>query len=160
MKKTAIFICIGLCMSLASTTGLTKTARDSAYRYDQIWSTSVRFLRVDSGFQIIEQDKGTGYVMFEYQDAGRVLTGSLELIPKERGGSEFVTVSLHIQDMPSYVEVMLIDKLVRKLRNEYGEPRVLKTAFEAEAQIKKTTKAAETDNENEASNSSDDKIEK
>jgi hypothetical protein len=108
-------------LSFAST-GEARTVREAAYRYDQIWSAAVRFLRVDSGFLVLEQDKETGYVLFEYKDATRTVNGSFELVPGERDGATFVTVGMRIQNMPSYVEVMLVDKFMRKLRDELGEP--------------------------------------
>ncbi len=105
---------------MASVVCEARTVRETTYRYQQIWSTAVRFLRVDNGFEIREQDKETGYVLFTYPNAGRTLTGSVELIPTVRAARKYITVAVRIQDMPSYVEVVLIDKLVRKLRNEYG----------------------------------------
>lgn len=122
MTKCAWATILATSLLLVSTTGAARTTRETTYRYQQIWSSAVRFLRVDNGFEIKEQDKETGYVLFAYPNAGRSLTGSVELIPMVRRGSKYISVALRIQDMPSYVEVVLIDKLVRKLRNEYGEP--------------------------------------
>ena len=105
------------------------TVRESTYPYERIWSTAVRFLRVDSGYTLVEQDKETGYVLFEYQDAGRTLNGALEIYPVTKNGITTVSVGLRIQQMPSYVESLLMDKLVRKLRDEYGTPsRARRTA--------------------------------
>jgi hypothetical protein len=121
MKNLVRFISVVL-ISFFAMTAQARTVREAAYRYDQLWSTAVRFLRVDNGFVIIEQDKETGYVLFEYRDATRTVNGSVELVPGERGGMTFITIGIQIQNMPSYVEVMLVDKFMRKLRNELGEP--------------------------------------
>jgi hypothetical protein len=122
MKKVFFSTVLGCAWLAVSAVGNARTVRETTYRYQQIWSTAVRFLRVDNGFEIQEQDKETGYVLFSYPDAGRSLMGSLELVSMVRSNKKYITVALRIQDMPSYVEIMLVDKLVRKLKNEYGEP--------------------------------------
>ena len=122
MKHTLRILLIAALFLSGSVMCEARTTREITYRYQQIWNTAVRFLRVDNGFEIKEQDKETGYLLFAYPDAGRSLTGSVEIIPRVRGNEQYIDVALRIQDMPSYVEVVLIDKLVRKLRNEYGEP--------------------------------------
>ena len=156
MKKTYTILSV-LFISTLSIAASARTVRETTYRYDQIWSTTVRFLRVDSGFAVIEQDKGTGYVMFEYLDGGRSLHGAVELIPLEKNGAESVQLGLRIQDMPTYVENVLMDKLVRKLRDEYGEPprprlvksdsaRPVATPKEADKPEKESGKKPEKDN--------------
>jgi hypothetical protein len=122
MKKAFFSAVLGCAWLAASAVCDARTVRETTYRYQQIWSTAVRFLRVDNGFEIQEQDKETGYVLFSYPDVGRSLMGSVELVSMIRSNKKYITVALRIQDMPSYVEIMLIDKLVRKLKDEYGEP--------------------------------------
>ena len=136
MKKAFLTMVITGAVLMTSLVCEARTTRETTYRYQQIWSTAVRFLRVDNGFEIKEQDKETGYVLFAYPNAGRSLMGSVELIPTVRSDKKYITVALRIQDMPSYVEVVLIDKLVRKLRNEYGRAPLPQT-------VKKKTKSAE-----------------
>jgi hypothetical protein len=151
MKRLAVFITFGLILAF-SVLCAARTVRETNYRYDQIWSTAVRFLRVDSGFAIIEQDKGTGYVLFEYRDSGRALNGSMELIPQERDGFELITMGIRIQNMPSYVENILMDKLVRKLKDEYGEPpaarRIETETEQADARKNRSSKDTKTDDRN------------
>ncbi|MDJ0762579.1 MAG: hypothetical protein QNJ97_06275 [Myxococcota bacterium] len=99
-----------------------KTHRELTYRYSQVWNTMIRFLRVDNGFPVIEKDKKSGYVLFEYTGSGRECRGSVELIPAIKEGRHLIRASLEIAQTPSYVEVFLQDKFVQKLRNEYGDP--------------------------------------
>ena len=119
MKRASGWLCAA-CFLLTTGVCGARTTRETTYSYERIWSTAVRFLRVDNGYKVTEMDKETGYVLFEYPEAGRVLNGSMELIPLEQDGAEIVTLGLRIQDMPTYVENVLMDKLVRKLRDEYG----------------------------------------
>lgn len=99
-----------------------KKVEELTYRYNQIWSSAVRFVRVDNGFPIIEKDKKTGYLLFEYKDAGRSLSGSLELVPVVEHGKRLVKVTVRIQGMPTYVESVMLGGLVKKLKQEFGAP--------------------------------------
>lgn len=113
--------------------------RQTTYRYDQIWSTAVRFLRVDKGYKVTEQDKTTGYLLFEYDHSGRKLMASMELFETVESGLQYVTMGVRIQDMPRYIETVLLDGLERKLRDEYGRPPTPMpvTPPEAEKTVKK-----------------------
>lgn len=104
----------------------TASARRSdshAYRYEQVWSAALRLLRVDYGFPIRDRDEDVGFVLFDYQGTGRTaVPGSLEVVRTRQGERDVVRVTLNIPAMPAYVERMILDKLQRKLREEFGEP--------------------------------------
>ena len=93
-----------------------------AYRYDQLWRSVVRLVRVDYGFPVRDRDEEVGYLLFDYVDSGRTHPGSFELVRVEEDGQEQVRVAVQVNSMPSYVERMLLDRLERKLRDEYGQP--------------------------------------
>ncbi len=94
-----------------------------AYRFEQVWSTAIRLLRVDYGFPVRDRDQDIGYLLFDYTDRGRSHPGSLELVPFEaQNGQSQIRVTLSIPAMPAYVERMVLDKLKRKLRDDHGEP--------------------------------------
>lgn len=92
------------------------------YPYSRVWTTAIRLMRVDCDSAITEKDKEDGYFLFEYPDRGKTYSGSMELIAVEQDGVESVRVVLTIQTLPSYVENMLMDKLSRKLTQEFGPP--------------------------------------
>ncbi len=92
------------------------------YRYDQLWRSVVRLVRVDYGFPVRDRDQDVGYLLFDYVDSGRSYPGSFELVRVEEDGHEQVRVSVQVPAMPSYIERMLLDRLTRKLREEYGQP--------------------------------------
>jgi hypothetical protein len=122
MRRVALILVVallGMTMSVDADAG---TERRLTYRATQVWSTAVRFLRVDHHYKIVEKDKETGYLLFEYKDRGRVYQASLELIPAVDNGYRIVRARMRIEGMPSYVAAVLLDKLVRKLKTEYGEP--------------------------------------
>lgn len=94
-----------------------------AYRFEQVWSTAIRLLRVDYGFPVRDRDRDIGFLLFDYTDRGRSHPGSLELVPFEAdNGQAQIRVTLSIPAMPAYVERMVLDKLTRKLREDHGEP--------------------------------------
>ena len=96
---------------------------DYHHRYEQVWSASVRMVRVDLRFQIQDQDASIGYLLFDYRDTnGRTTPGSVELVRAEEQGRPVVRVVIQIPAKPSYVEQMLLDRLRRKLREEFGDP--------------------------------------
>lgn len=98
------------------------TERRLTYRDAQVWSSAVRFLRVDRQYKVLEKDRETGYLLFEYKDGGRTHLASLELVPAVVDERHVVRARLRIDSMPSYVEVVLLEKFLRKLKTEYGEP--------------------------------------
>lgn len=93
-----------------------------SYHYDQVWGAAVRLIRVDQGFEISDQDRDVGYILFDYVRSGHRAQGSLELI--RGGGSERpeIRVVVHLANTPSYLERLLLDQLERKLRGDYGDP--------------------------------------
>ncbi|MEY4576866.1 MAG: hypothetical protein RL701_1569 [Pseudomonadota bacterium] len=94
-----------------------------AYSYSQVWTAAVRLMRVDFEASIIEKDKEDGYFLFEYRDRGKVYNGSVELVAVKQGELDAVRVVLTVAALPTYVENMMVDRLVRKLDQEFGAPK-------------------------------------
>jgi hypothetical protein len=96
---------------------------EASYPYKRVWPAAVRFLRVDEGFPIIEKDAEAGYVLFAVEEEGKTFRGSLQIIRlKDREGRHAVRLELEIEDRPSYMEQMIVERLERKLRDELGDP--------------------------------------
>ena len=62
-------------------------------------------------------------------------------IPVVKDNKKYISVNFRIQDMPSYVEIVLADKLVRKLRDEYGDPPLAQVAVKKAKPAKKPDRA-------------------
>ena len=99
-------------------------SREMTYKESVVWRGAVRFVRVDKHFKIIEKDRESGYLLFEYKDAQRKYTASLEVIKVVKNGYHYVRVQLNIEDMPMYVENVFFDHFVKKLKTEHGIPPV------------------------------------
>lgn len=104
------------------TTASARRSDSHAYRYEQVWGAALRLLRVDYGFPIRDRDEDVGFVLFDYVGTGRAVPGSLEVVQTRQNDRDVVRVTLNIPAMPAYVERMILDKLQRKLREEFGEP--------------------------------------
>ena len=101
-----------------------KSSRKLSYSYEQIWPTAVRFLRIDEGLKILEKDVDTGYVLFELSDEGKRFRGSLELVRrKDDSKRDAVEVIVQISDRPSYMEVAILERMLKKVRVELGMPK-------------------------------------
>jgi hypothetical protein len=79
-------------------------------------------MRVDYESQITEKDKDDGYFLFEFPDRGKSYAGSMELIASHKDDVDSVRVVLTIQALPTYVESMLMERLAKKLMQEFGPP--------------------------------------
>ena len=77
-------------------------------------------LRVDLGYDVTEQDADAAYVLFRFVPPGKqeATHGSLEII---RSGRQ-TKLLVQLAQLPSYYETVLRDGLLRKLRDDYGEP--------------------------------------
>jgi hypothetical protein len=107
--------------------GGAQAKREQSYRYpySRVWSSALRMLRVDFESPIQEKDQESGYFLFECPDTGKVHPGSVELVRGTEAGVENVRVVITISALPTYVEQMLLDRLTRKLSQEFGDPTPL-----------------------------------
>lgn len=95
-----------------------KQTYESPYTYEQTWNGALRLVRVDSSFKILEKDEKSGFILFEYDDKGVAVPASLELLSTEKA----VHVICKIPKLPSYHEIAMLDRLSRKLKEDYGAP--------------------------------------
>jgi hypothetical protein len=129
LAASAVAAALGLGAASAIVfTGQSATAKseyDSPYGYDRTWNAAVRLVRVDMGLKLIEKDDANGYLLFEYrstESGSKVTSGSFEFIRPSDPRSFDVKVVVQLPDMPRYHEMVLVDHLTKKMRDEYGEP--------------------------------------
>jgi hypothetical protein len=89
-----------------------------AYTKEQVYSASLRFLRIELRYDITEKDPDAAYLLFEYHPLGQkaLRFGAIEIVPQASG----VRLIVRLPDQPSYQETVLRDGLVRKLEADYG----------------------------------------
>ena len=93
------------------------------YDHDIVWSTAVRLLRVDLGYEIAEQDRENGYLLFVVHENGRDYQGAVEFVlgVGERGVA-VVDLNVRVTGLPKSSEEAILRKLRTKLRESYGLP--------------------------------------
>ncbi|MEZ4366986.1 MAG: hypothetical protein R2939_11945 [Kofleriaceae bacterium] len=96
-----------------------RSERRVAFAPEEMWSTVIRFLKVDERAEIRDKDTDAGYVLFDRTESdGEIVQGALEIIGKD----DQVRVVISLKDRPSYEEALLLTRLERKLRAELGSP--------------------------------------
>lgn len=95
-----------------------KVTSESPYSKAQTYNAALRYIRVDQGFEVFEQDRETGYFLFKYNSDNETSTGSIEVLQVR----DQVKIIVQLPRMPEYHEQVLTNGLHRKLREEYGEP--------------------------------------
>lgn len=110
-------------MTLAApSTAFAKQSQNYQYRFSQVWSGTFRLVRVDMECKVTDRDDEIGFLMFQYTDGDRSYPGSIQLVPVRENGKDLIRVEIQIPSQPTYVEIMILDKLRKKLASEYGEP--------------------------------------
>ncbi len=102
-----------------STSALAEEKETLRYPYTQVWSATTRLVRVDLNYTITESNQEAGYLLFEYDNRGKPVSGSFEFI--DDGAGKTLNVLHKVPAMPAYVERLNLDRLIRKLKNDYGE---------------------------------------
>jgi hypothetical protein len=123
MRIPAIILSALLLSGLAATPAEAASKKEASYPYERVWPAAVRFLRIDAGVELLEKDADAGYVLFELEDDGKTFKGALEVIRiKDSDGRDAVRLMLRLEDRPSYMEIGMLKRLVRKLYVELGPP--------------------------------------
>jgi hypothetical protein len=113
-------LCVMVCAPLPAA-----ARREATFGYpiSRVWTAAVRLIRVDLECAINEKDRDDGYFFFEYSDRGKTYPGSVELVTLQDSGADHVRVIVQVPAMPAYVEAMILDRLGRKLEQEFGPPK-------------------------------------
>jgi hypothetical protein len=126
MRLLALALVTAACAALLSPSAAearNQTSEEVSYPYARVWPAAVRYIRIDAGHPVEEKDEANGYILFVFKDEGREFRGALELIRiRDHDGRAAVRLVLRIDARPSYMERMMLNRLVRKLRDELGPP--------------------------------------
>jgi hypothetical protein len=98
-----------------------KASFDSPYTLAQTYNAALRMVRVDLGLPITERDPSAAYLLFDYkstESGQKVVPGSIEMLDS----GKTIKVVIQLSQMPRYHEQVMSDLLVKKLREEYGDP--------------------------------------
>jgi hypothetical protein len=110
-------------VALSSGPALARSTAVLPYPLGDVWSTAVRFVRVDRGYTVREKDEESGYILFDMVEGSKTYKASLELIrAADDQGRDATRAAFSIPDLPRHFETMLLDKLSAKVREERGSP--------------------------------------
>jgi hypothetical protein len=107
-----------LLLLFVSTNSFARAHSEVPYSLAEAFSTAVRFVRVDKGCKVTDQDPNAAFVTFEYTDEGKLRRGSVEIWKTKDGSSVQVTLG----DEPHYMELRWVELIGRKLKEERGTP--------------------------------------
>jgi hypothetical protein len=119
--KALLSLAAGCGLALfAATLAQARSDAEARYTKAQTFSAALRYLRVDLDYEVVEKDPEAAYLIFKYQQPGQrqSTTGTMEIVAAE----DLVRIYVKLPRMPEYHERVLRDGLLRKLREEYGEP--------------------------------------
>lgn len=121
-------IALLLCLLLTAAAAPVSARRELTvtYAYARVWTAAVRLMRVDFDCAITEKDREDGYFLFDYPDRGKTYPGTMELVASKRDDMDAVLIVLKLPAMPSYVEGMILERLSRKLEQEFGPQKEAK----------------------------------
>jgi hypothetical protein len=123
VRALATALLLLLLLSLAARPALARSTAVLSYPLTDVWSTAVRFVRVDRGYTVREKDEESGYILFEMVEGPKTYKASLELIrATDDQGRDSTRAAFSIPDLPRHYETMLLDKLAAKVREERGSP--------------------------------------
>lgn len=120
-SRVAAMLALALVVSWGASARARKQ-RELPYGYAQVWSTTLRLLRVDLKLAVTDRDAEGGFVLFEYVAGDKAHPGSIELVTQGQGPRAPTVAIVQVQGQPSYVEQMILDRLEKKLRAEFGAP--------------------------------------
>ena len=104
-----------------------KAQAELSYRLEEIYSTALRYVRVERNCSITDKDPEAAFVMFECPSSEggadkKVSRGALELFHNGPRGRDAVRLQVSLSDEPHGAELRWVELFERKLRDERGAP--------------------------------------
>ena len=107
----------------ATPAALLKHQRQVSYPFEQVWPTTIRYLRVERGYDIADRDKDAGYIVFTSEDGSSTVSGSVEFLSDlDKAGRRSVTLISTTSRGPAHLPFAILDGIATKLREERGQP--------------------------------------
>lgn len=93
------------------------------YPVDHVWGASIRYLRVDRDYAIVDRDEETGYIVFEIPLGGEAKgRGALEAFStKDASGRVSTQIQISTEAGPTHLPHTLLDGIAKKVRAERGQ---------------------------------------
>jgi hypothetical protein len=94
------------------------------YPRPDVWPASIRYLRVERGYEIVDRDPEIGYVLFEFSlEGGSKGRGSIELVDTtDVSGRAGVALDVSTEAGPTHLPHAIAEGIAKKVRDERGPP--------------------------------------
>jgi hypothetical protein len=98
-----------------------RTHKIVPYPFTSVWPTAIRFIKLDRGWKLVEQDREAGYLRFVVIEDKKPHPATLELVRvNDAEGRDAVRLQLSSADLAGFQEVPILDGLAHKLKEELG----------------------------------------
>jgi hypothetical protein len=118
MKYTLALVLLAGLAVLWNVPAHARAASELQYGLTEVYSTALRFVRIDRGCKVVDKDADAAFVAFECSDDGKTKRGSMEIIKTPTGVRTQVTLG----DDTHGMELRWLELFERKLRDELGAP--------------------------------------
>jgi len=128
-----------------------KVTRDVPYGINETWSAAIRYLRADRGYKINDKDRENGYIIYVFPGSGAIkkCPASLEIYettPATSSATPKVKIALDIEHQPSYIATGEIERILKKIREEQGPPRIRTQKKKPKPEVKQDLKNRDSNN--------------
>jgi hypothetical protein len=142
-RAAAILFAAGAVLG-ASGTALGKSHLIVPYPFEAAWPGALRFVRVEKGWKVSEQDKEAGFIRFELVEDRKPHAATLEVIRlRDAEERDVVRLQLQANDLARFQEAPILEQLARKLKDELGPPAAPRKKKEPEASKKPAPEEAD-----------------
>src|SRR5262249_23339536 len=91
------------------------------YPFTSVWPAAIRFIKLDRGWKLTEQDREAGYLCFVAIEDKKPHAATLELVRvSDPEGRDAVRLQLSTADLAGVQELPILEGLARKLKEELG----------------------------------------
>lgn len=110
-------------LTLAATVSGTHE-RMLSYPFEQVWPTTIRYLRVNQHYELSDQDKRAGFILFRYPVENELEgEGSIEMIQVVDAASRpSVKLIVRMSQGPHHLAFSIAKGISDKIRKERGQP--------------------------------------
>lgn len=98
--------------------------RHTKYRWNQVWQSAMRLVRVDKGWSIEDANQEAGFLLFhDASTQDHPAQGSIELIPQgNQDDATDILVRAKVNNAGTHAAFLLLEALEKKLRADFGPP--------------------------------------
>jgi len=140
LKKLFISFFITIFSFLPSKKVISESKTNVNYPYKWVYNSAIRLLKVDLKCEIKEESEKGGFIIFLYEYKEIKSPASIEIIDQSTEENGYnVSIRVLMEKLPSWVEDDLIERLLKKIKDDYGSPPMSNKKKKEDKEEKKGT---------------------